>query len=359
MKASIAHVMTISALALGTSSLAQTAATDTTVLEVQVSGPTRDAAYGQATSKGIEALVARVLTPGTPAYTQTVAAIPRSEVRLGRVVREGAGGGGVTMTVEVSAARGLVERAVLRAQPGLAQTRIAVIIPEVILRRPVPDPAAETEIGRSLVESGLRLVDASQQVLNATREIVRGSPSLSAQALAELRTRLNADLLVTGEAFAEEYGAVVGGLRGYTARLEVKVIDLASGQVLSTQAFQGSAAGATDAVAGKTALMNVGKAAGALLPGKIIGALQGAGTTAPRAYVMRAGPPVTFAQLNALGTRLRGSSTVGAFTIRSVDSAGAVAELQFTGSVTELAALLESLGVQVSGLTGSEITVRF
>ncbi|WP_415790279.1 hypothetical protein [Deinococcus saxicola] len=331
--------MTLSTLVLGATSQAQTAA-DSTILEVQVSGPTRDAAYGQATEKGLEALVARVLTPGTPVYSQVLTAIPRSEVRLGRVVREDAGGGGVTMTVEVSAPRGLVERAVLRAQPQLAQTRIAVIIPEVILRRPVPDPAAETEIGRSMVESGLRLVDASQQVLNATREIVRGSPSLSAPALAELRTRLNADVLVTGEVFAEEYGAVAGGLRGYTAQLEVKVINLTSGQVLHTQAFQG-------------------RAAGALLPGKIIGALQGAGTTAPRAYVMRAGPPVTFAQLNALGARLRGSGAVGAFTIRSVDSAGAVAELQFTGSVTELAALLESLGVQVAGLTGGEITVRF
>jgi hypothetical protein len=358
-KASIAHVLTVSILALGGGGLAQTAAADSLILEVQVSGPTRDAAYGQAIEKGIEALVARLLTPGTPAFAQVVAAIPRGEVHLGRIVREGTGGSGVTMTVQVSSAKGLAELAVLRAQPQLAQTRIAVVIPEVILRRPVPDPAAETEIGRALVESGLRLVDASQQVLNATREIVRGSPTLSAQAVAELRTRLNADVLVTGEAFAEEYGAVAGGLRGYTARLEVKVIDLASGQVLHTQAFQGSAANATDALAGKTALMNVGKAAGALLPSTIIKALQGGGTTAPRAYVLRAGPPVTFSQLNALGERLRGKSAVGAFTIRSVDQAGAVAELQFTGSVTELAALLESLGIRVAGLTGSEITVRF
>ncbi|MDV6373033.1 hypothetical protein [Deinococcus arenicola] len=353
----IAHVVTVTTLALGASSLAQTA--DTTILEVQVGGPTRDAAYGQASEKGLEALVARVLTPGTPVYAQVLASIPRSELRLGRVVREAAGAGGVSMTVEVSAARGVVERAVLRAQPALAQTRIAVVIPEVILRRPVPDPAAETEIGRSLVESGLRLVDASQQVVNATREIVRASPTLNAGALAELRTRLNADVLITGEAFAEEYGAVAGGLRGYTARLEVKVIDLATGQVLHTQAFQGSAANATDALAGKTALMNVGKAAGALLPGKIMGALQGGGTVAPRAYVMRAAPPVTFAQINALGSRLRGNSAVGAFTIRAVDTAGASAEVQFTGSAAELAALLESLGVRVSGLTGSEITIQF
>lgn len=338
---------------------AQATAPEVVTTEVQVSGPTRDAAYGQAIEQGIQALVAQVLPVGTPSYRQVVGGFERGSVRLGKVVAERASGGTVYMTVQVIVPRGAVVQAVLRAQPQLAQTRIAVVIPEVILRRPVPDPAAETEIGRALIGSGLRVVDASQQVLNATRELVRGSASLDAQAVAELRTRLNADILVTGEAFAEEYGAVAGGLRGYTARLEVKVIDLASGQLLHSQAFQGSAANVTDALAGKTALMNVGKAAGSVLPNIILSALQGSGTVAPRQYALKVAPPTSFTQVNDLASHLKTNKAVQDVTIRALDTAGAALEVQFAGSPTELAALLEGLGVKVSGLTGSEITVQF
>lgn len=342
-----------------TPAAAQATAPEVTTIEVLVSGPTRDAAYGQAIEQGIQALVAQILPTGMPSFGQVVQGFPRSSVQLGRIVAERASGGTIYMTVQVSVPRGAVVQAVLRAQPQLGQTRIAVVIPEVILRRPVPDPAAETEIGRALIGSGLRVVDASQQVLNATRELVRGRASLDAQAVAELRIRLNADILVTGEAFAEEYGAVAGGLRGYTARLEVKVIDLASGQLLHSQAFQGSAANATDALAGKTALMNVGKAAGAVLPNIILSALQGSGTVAPRQYALKVAPPTSFTQVNDLSSRLKTNSTVQGVTIRAVDTAGAALEVQFAGSPTELAALLESLGIKVVGLTGSEITIRF
>lgn len=342
-----------------TTAVAQATTSDMTMIEVQVSGPTRDAAYGKAIEQGIQALVAQVLPTSTPSFGQVVQGFPRGSVRLGKVVAERAAGNTVSMTVQVSVPRGAVVQAVLRTQPQLAQTRIAVVIPEVILRRPVPDPAAETEINRALIGSGFRVVDASQQVLNATRELVRGSASLDAQAVAELRTRLNADILVTGEAFAEEYGAVVGGLRGYTARLEVKVIDLNSGQLLHSQAFQGSAANATDALAGKTALMNVGKAAGAVLPNIILSALHGSSAVAPRQYTLKVAPPTSFTQVNDFASRLKTNSAIQGVTLRAVDTAGAALEVQFAGSPTELAALLEGFGVKVASLTGSEITVQF
>lgn len=201
--------------------------------------------------------------------------------------------------------------------PQVAQARVSVLIPEAILRRPVPDPAAETEIMRALIEAGYRVVDPGKQQRNAERNLLRGQ---DLNALPDLQTRLNADYLVTGEAFAEEYGAVSQGVRGYTARLEVKVIDLASGQIVYSKAFQGSGIGATDAIAGKTALMNVGRAAGRELPGLLNEALQGRTSVAQRAYVLRILTPASFSQVNALSGRLKAQPSVSEVMIRSVDS---------------------------------------
>lgn len=71
---------------------------------------------------------------------------------------------------------------------------MSVLIPEAILRRPVPDPAAETEIMRALIEAGYRVVDPGQQQRNAERNLLRGQ---DLNALPDLQTRLNADYLVT------------------------------------------------------------------------------------------------------------------------------------------------------------------
>ena len=239
--------------------------------------------------------------------------------------------------------------------PQVAQARFAVLIPEVILRRPTPDPAAETEIMRALIGTGYRVVDPGTQKRNAERNLLRGQ---DLSALPDLKTRLNADYLVTGEAFAEEYGQVSGGLRGYTARLEVKVVDLASGQVVFSEAFQGSGVGTTDAIAGKTALMNVGRQAGQRLPALLNQVLQGQTTVAQRAYMIRILTPVSFAQVKALSTRLQAAGAREVM-IRSVDAGGALLEVVADGDASDVATLLEAQGLSVSGLTGNEISVRY
>lgn len=240
--------------------------------------------------------------------------------------------------------------------PQVAQARFAVLIPEEIIRRPVPDPAAETEIMRALIGTGYRVVDLNTQKRNAERNLLRG---LDLNALPDLQTRLNADYLVTGEAFAEEYtGRVAGNMRGYTARLEVKVIDLASGQVVFSEAFQGSGVGLTDAIAGKTALMNVGRAAGQKLPSLLNQVLQGKTSVAQRAFMVRILTPASFGQVNALAKQLK---TAGAreVMVRSVDAGGALLEVVAEGTAADVATLLEGQGLSVTGLTGNEISVRY
>ncbi|MFB9082882.1 hypothetical protein [Deinococcus wulumuqiensis] len=239
--------------------------------------------------------------------------------------------------------------------PQVAQARFAVLIPEVILRRPVPDPAAETEIMRALIGTGYRVVDPGTQKRNAERNLLRGQ---DLSALPDLKSRLDADYLVTGEAFAEEYGRVAGDLRGYTARLEVKVIDLASGQVVFSEAFQGSGVSTTDAVAGKTALMNVGRQAGQKLPALLNQVLQGQTAVAQRAYMVRILTPASFTQVRALSTRLKAAGAREVM-VRSVDAGGALLEVVADGDASDVATLLESQGLSVTGLTGNEISVRY
>ncbi|WP_425147588.1 hypothetical protein [Deinococcus sp.] len=251
-------------------------------------------------------------------------------------------------------------RALLQSQPTLAQTRVAVLIPESILRRPVPDPAAETELVRALVNAGIRVVDLSQSLRLSELQRVRDG-SMSGNEIRALLTRLGTDVFVTGEAFAEEHGTILGGTRAYTSRLELKAIDLASGQVLYSQAFQGSGIGTTDAVAGKTALMNVGRVAGDTLPLNLLRALQvgAGGVTAPRAFVLRLQAPITFTQVNALVAKLGGSNGVSDVVTRNLDAAGAVVNLSYPGNTTDLAVLLEAAGLTVTGLNGLELTARY
>ena len=326
-------------------------------VEVTVTAPSRSAALVQVLTLGVDALLARAVTPGTPTAVEARQRLPDTLARVARILREQSGPQGVTLTALIALPAGAAERAVIAARPDLARTRVAVLIPESILRRPAPDPAAETELGRALVSAGLRVVDLSQMLRLSERERLRGG--LSDEETRALGARVGADVLVTGEAFAEEYGAVVGGTRAYTSRLEVRVIDLSSGQILHTQAFQGSGIGATDAVAGKTALMNVGRSAGDVLPSALLRALQPGGVTAPRSFSVRVAPPVSFAPINTLAARLRAMNGVSLTSVRTLDAAGALLDVTYTGSAADLAALLETAGLSVTGLNGLELTARY
>jgi hypothetical protein len=327
-------------------------------VQITATALTRDSALAQAVSLGVDAVLARAITPGTLLAQQARQNLPDRLARVVRIVSERSTPQGVTVTVQIALPVGAAERVVLGLQPALSLTRVAVLVPESILRRPVPDPAAETELAQALITAGVKVVDLAQTLRLAERERLR-SGALTDEEAAALRSRLGVDVLVTGEAFAEEYGAVAGGTRAYTARLEVRVVDLSSAQVLLSQAYHSSGIGATDAVAGKTALMNAGRLAGETLPSALLLALQGGGRTAPRSYTLRVSAPVTFGVVNALAARLTGQPNLQGVTVRALDAAGAALDLIYAGSVTDLAALLEASGLSVTSLNGLELTARF
>ncbi|WP_243759769.1 hypothetical protein [Deinococcus radiodurans] len=209
---------------------------------------------------------------------------------------------------------------------------------------------------RALVAAGYRVVDLKQAEQNNVRDQLRGT--VSAQGLKELATRYQADLLITGEAFAEEYGNVLSQ-RAYTARLELKAIDLATAQVIFSDAFTGTGLAATDSVAGKTALQNVAKTAAPNLPGALLNWLSGSGKAASRTFTVRLNGAPSFKAFSDVLAALRSSQGVNAALSRQFDAAGALAEVEFDGSPEDLATMLEDLGLKVTGVSAGEIVVSF
>lgn len=277
--------------------------------------------------------------------------------RIVRILGEGEVNGIYTVTAEVAVSKPSLEQAFKAFLGQKGDPRVIVVIPEWILRRTVPDPAAQTEVTRALVNAGYRVVDDVQTRALADREAFR-SGQLDPAALAELRTRFRADVLVTGEAFAEEKGNVLGQ-RGYTARLELKFVDLATGQVFFSDAYTGTGLGATDSVAGKTALQNTARLASPNLPGALLRWLAGNGAVAARTFTVRLLGAPSFTAYNNAVAALRALSGVRGAVSRQFDTANSIVEIEFDGSPEELAALLETAGMSVRALTAGEITATF
>jgi len=290
-------------------------------------------------------------------FEQRITKISSGIGRVVGIVNEGSSGETYTVTVRVAVSKVSLERELKQFLTRKGDPRIVVVIPEVILRRVVPDPAAQTEMIRALVAAGYRVVDNDQTRALAQRELVRDG-QLDDQARRDIASRFQADVLLTGEAFAEEAGTVLGQ-RGYTARLELKAVDLATGQVFFSNAYTGTGLGMTDAVAGKTALQNTAQLAAPSLPGALLAWLSGNSQAAARAFTVRLLNAPSFSVFNATLAALRGVSGVSAVNSRQFDAASAVVEVQYDGSAEDLATQLEALRLTVSGLSAGEITAQF
>lgn len=283
--------------------------------------------------------------------------------RIVAVLHEQQQDGLYTVTVRVAVSRGPLEQQVKAFLARKGDPRIMVLIPEQIIRNPVPDPAAETEVMRALIGGGYRVVDAAQSERLTARDQLR-SGNFDPQTLGEIATRFQADLLVTGEAFAEELPSVPDELRGtgmqaYNARLEVKIIDLSSAQVIYSNAFHAGGVGATDGIAGKTALTNAARKAVLELPSTILTWLSGQGQGAGRTFTVRVTGVPNFRALTDLSGMLRNAAGVRSVSSRQYDAGGSVLEVEYEGAPEDLATLLEDLHLTVRGLSAGEITAEF
>lgn len=135
-----------------------------------------------------------------------------------------------------------------------------VVLPEQIIRNRAPDPAAETEVLKQFLASGLALLDEAT-LAQARRdaevlELAKGP--LSPARCQSIQKKYRADFLVVGEGFAE-VESVQGGMQAATARVELKAIHLQCASIVASEAVTTAARGATPLATGKQALQNAGR----------------------------------------------------------------------------------------------------
>ncbi len=127
---------------------------------------------------------------------------------------------------------------------GKALPAVTISIPEQHVTRPVRDPAAQTEISRTLIRLGFPVFDAE----SADKASIR----------------------ITGEAISE-LGPRHGDFLSCRARVELKVVNIATGKILLQDSQTEVAADISEAVAAKTAL----ETAGGKLAERIVAVLTG------------------------------------------------------------------------------------
>ncbi|MBX7135340.1 MAG: CsgG/HfaB family protein [Fimbriimonadaceae bacterium] len=138
-----------------------------------------------------------------------------------------------------------------------------VVVPETILARPrIPDPAAETEIIKAMINAGLKVKDDLQT--KALRDDSAVTAMLHGQVddakLHELRTRFGADVLIIGEAVASANNQQIQG-QPYTmsrARVEVRAISMDTGDIIGIEDATKPGRDLSDELSGKAALKEAG-----------------------------------------------------------------------------------------------------
>jgi len=147
------------------------------------------------------------------------------------------------------------------------RVRIAVVIPEVLIRRQVPDPAGETKIIQTLIDAGYKPLEQSRiAYLRYTPEVAAAIED--ATAAATLARKLKVDVIIIGEAFGEE-ARRSAGFQSWRARLEARAIYADTQEIICALSEYGSGADISNAVAGKKALENAGAKVGELLIKKL------------------------------------------------------------------------------------------
>ena len=187
---------------------------------------------------------------------------------------------------DLSEQRAARQKQELRQQlQGRQLPRLLVLLPETHLDRVVPDPAGETELVDWLrtcgfpvasaeyagievptavtqwdSETNIRIHRAEPQgerywniASRMVQSFVKGGLSKDADKLKEI-----ADILILGQGISER-GTTRSGIVSCKARLELKVIDIQTGEVLLSKSTYGAGLDVAEHIAGKRALQAAGR----------------------------------------------------------------------------------------------------
>lgn len=134
--------------------------------------------------------------------------------------------------------------------------KVMVILPEFHISQRIPDPAAETEINRKLIEAGFKVVDAAMfaTIKNGTRfSDAAKDPKLAIS----LGKEFGADIVVYGEAFSQRTGTQ-GTQVTCRARVEIKAVRTDDASILISNGLEAGALDNAEFVAAKSALRSAG-----------------------------------------------------------------------------------------------------
>ena len=113
---------------------------------------------------------------------------------------------------------------------GETTPRVAVLTRESIIQQPAPDPAVQTALAAVFLDYGFQVVDVEQRQASLAREQSFQAAAGDAKLMINVANELDADILVLGESFAEE----TRGRDGFTARVEYRIVEAATGRVIGS-----------------------------------------------------------------------------------------------------------------------------
>lgn len=142
-------------------------------------------------------------------------------------------------------------------EPPIKKLRVMIVIPEQHLRRPIPDPAGETEMINKFVSEGFRVLDQQQVATIRNKDMVKRAAKGNADELIAIAQGWGAELLLVGEAFSEDVPrdpSLVGNAFPCRARVEARIYLCDTAEILSAGDGEAGAVDPAAAVAAKAAL---------------------------------------------------------------------------------------------------------
>jgi hypothetical protein len=218
--------------------------------------------------------------------------------------------------------------------------KIMVIIPEThihVEKRKIPDPAAETEIIRQLIERKFRVVDQSQVAIIRDTDQVRKSLQGDDKAAIAIGFDYGADIVVLGEAFSEYQQDLPNGLVSCSARVEARAIRTDTGEIITAHAMHANAADSTELLAGKKALASAGNKLAEYFAQKF------QSIHADSVILQMVISPVNYEQFRDISSALEEMPNVTGVKRGSLDQGLAKVDVRFQGSIDEFGNSISAL----------------
>lgn len=237
---------------------------------------------------------------------------------------------------------------------------VMVIIPEVHISRPAPDPAGETEIIRQLIAAGFRVIDPSVYDHIRSNEATNAATK-DAAAAATLGAQFGADIIIIGEAFSEMSGRSGSNIFSCSARVEARAVRTADASILGADGQHASGSDRTELTAAKISLRNAGgKMAGYFLQTFCENGVGGSGVAGTSSRTLNISVSnASFGVLSQMERSINGLSTVQSVKKSLAGNQGNITVV-YEGNIDPIAELLASGkagSVEITEFSDNKISV--